>query len=71
MKKHINNLINFLKEVWMEVHPKKGNVDWPQRDEVVGSTIAVLIAVLISAVYIGLLDYVFSNVLFYIINLAS
>lgn len=71
MKKQIKKFTSFLQEVWMEVHPKKGNVDWPGKDEIIGSTIAVLVAVLISAFYIGLLDYAFSNMLFYIVNLIN
>ena len=68
MKEKLKKLKIFLKEVWTEVHPVKGNVEWPSKDEIVGSTIAVLIAVGISALYIGLVDAFFANIINYLVK---
>ncbi|HOK41216.1 MAG TPA: preprotein translocase subunit SecE [bacterium] len=68
MKEKIKKLISFLKEVWMEIHPKKGNVEWPDKDEIIGSTIAVLIAIGVSAFYVGFVDAIFTQILNYLIK---
>ncbi|MBI4733655.1 MAG: preprotein translocase subunit SecE [Rubrobacteridae bacterium] len=53
----------FLRDVRVEL----SKVIWPGKDEVVSSTIVVLVAVAFFAIYIGLLDQVFVR----IINLIS
>jgi preprotein translocase subunit SecE len=53
----------FLRDVRVEL----SKVIWPGRDEIVSSTIVVLVAVAFFAVYIGLLDQVFVR----LINLIS
>lgn len=60
MKEKFKKLILFLKEVWLEVHPTKGNVEWPGKDELIGSTVAVLVAIGISTIYVGLIDAFFA-----------
>ncbi|MBZ0253238.1 MAG: preprotein translocase subunit SecE [Candidatus Methylomirabilis sp.] len=49
----------FLREFRVEFR----KVTWPSRDELRGSTIAVLLAVAIVALYLGLSDFVLSKLL--------
>lgn len=55
---------NFLKEVKVEL--KK--VSWPDKNELFGSTTVVIIAVVISAIFIGICDFVFSKIIQIIIR---
>jgi preprotein translocase subunit SecE len=55
--------MKFLREVRLEL----SKVTWPDRDELVQATVAVLVAVAVSGVFIFLLDVVFSR----LIGLAS
>jgi preprotein translocase subunit SecE len=45
-------LVKFIKEVRNELK----RVNWPSRDEIRGSTIVVIVIVLVLAVFIGLVD---------------
>jgi len=56
--------INFLKEVKVEL--KK--VSWPDRNELLGSTTVIIIAVCILAVFIGICDFIFSKFIHIIIR---
>ena len=49
--------IQFLREVRVEL----GKVTWPSREELVGSTIIVIVLSLIMSIYIGLLDFMLSS----------
>ncbi|MHB1362188.1 MAG: preprotein translocase subunit SecE [Thermoleophilia bacterium] len=49
--------VQFLREVRVEM----GKVTWPSREELIQSTIVVLIAVAISGVFIAILDAIFSR----------
>lgn len=51
----------YLKDVRQEL----GKVMWPDRPEVVVSTVVVLATVIFFAVYIGVLDFVFGQILRY------
>ncbi len=53
-----NKAVVFGKEIWMETNPKTGKVTWPNRKIIVGSTIAVLIAVVLIAIFIGIADVI-------------
>ena len=48
----IQRLVKFIKEVRNELK----RVSWPSRDEIRGSTIVVIVIVLVLAVFIGLVD---------------
>jgi len=50
---------NFLVQTKAEL--KK--VSWPNKNELIGSTVVVIITVIILAVYIGLLDLAFSRLI--------
>jgi preprotein translocase subunit SecE len=48
----IQRLVKFIKEVRNELK----RVSWPSRDEIRGSTLVVIVIVLVLAVFIGLVD---------------
>jgi preprotein translocase subunit SecE len=52
-------ITEFLREVRVEL--KK--VTWPSRKETMASTVVVLITVIISAIYLGLVDYILSKII--------
>lgn len=60
----MKNAVNFLYEVKAEL----SKVVWPKREEFVGATIIVLVFVCISAIYLGLLDFLFSRLMWYIFS---
>jgi preprotein translocase subunit SecE len=52
-----NKIVSFLKEARAEL--KK--VSWPTKDELIGSTIVVVITALLLAIFIGICDYFLSR----------
>ncbi len=56
--------VRFLREVRGEVR----KVTWPQKKEIIGSTVVVIISVGIMAVFLGLTDLVLQNLLTYVIR---
>jgi len=54
----MNKLVQFLKDSYQEM---KTNVTWPSRAELQNSALLVLVASLIFAVVIGLVDVAFKN----------
>lgn len=52
-------MINYLKDVRAEMH----HVSWPTRRTTIAYTVAVLGVSIATAVYLGLLDYVFSLII--------
>ena len=53
----LGKVTQFLREVRVEL----GKVTWPSRDELVGSTIIVIVLSLIMSIYIGFLDFLLSS----------
>ena len=53
-KKSAESLVTFLKESWQEVRYK---VTWPNRKEVWGTTLVVLVTTIVFATYLGILDF--------------
>ncbi len=51
------NTWNFLQEVWQELH----RVVWPSHEETYTFTVVVIIAVVIVAIWVGLLDMIFTK----------
>ncbi len=51
------NTWNFLREVWQELH----RVVWPSHEETYTFTVVVLIAILIVAVWVGVLDMILTK----------
>lgn len=64
VREYIDRVTRFLKEVRQEV--KK--VTWPQRKEIVGSTIVVIISVFIVSFFLGFIDLTLQKLLSYIIR---
>lgn len=56
--KLFRKLINFLKEARSELR----KVTWPNRKQLISSTIVVIITVTIVAVYLGIIDLAFSKI---------
>jgi len=48
----MKNIVQFLSEVKLEL----GKVVWPKFDEFVGSTIVVLLLVVVFSIYLGVVD---------------
>ena len=53
-----NKIVNFLNEVKLEM----GKVSWSTREELIGSTIVVLVSLAILSVFIGMCDLLLSTV---------
>ena len=53
-----NKITNFFKDVKLEM----GKVSWSTRDELIGSTIVVLVSLAILSIFIGICDVVLSTV---------
>ncbi len=51
-----------------QVRTEMGKVSWPSRQELVSSTIVVLVSTLILAVYIGICDLVLSRFVNFVIS---
>ncbi|MEI8176057.1 MAG: preprotein translocase subunit SecE [Candidatus Omnitrophota bacterium] len=60
MKK--NKMINSIKKFFSEVVLELKKVSWSTREELTGSTIAVIVLVIILAIFIGCCDLVLSKV---------
>ncbi|MDA3793093.1 MAG: preprotein translocase subunit SecE [Elusimicrobia bacterium] len=56
-------MIDKITEFFRGVISEAGKVTWPSRRELIGSTIVVVILVLIVAAYIGLVDFFLSRIL--------
>jgi preprotein translocase subunit SecE len=54
----MKKIIDFLKESVEEIRTK---VSWPKFSELQGSTVLVLVASIIFALIIGIIDYLFKN----------
>lgn len=50
-------IVGFIKEVWMELQ----RVVWPSHEETNAYTGVVIVAVAIVAAWVGLLDFIFTN----------
>ena len=57
--KAIANTVNFIKEVRVQLT----KVSWPTKQELVGATIVVIIAILFTAAFIGVVDLILSRIL--------
>ena len=54
----LGTVFKFFKEVRVEL----GKVTWPNREELIGSTVIVIVLSLVMAAYIGFLDFVLSGI---------
>ncbi len=63
------NAIQRLKTFFSEVHYQMSQVAWPSRDELKQSTSIVLMVLCIFAVIIGIMDQIFSALVFMFLGL--
>ena len=56
--------VRFLREVRGEIR----KVTWPQKKEVIGSTVVVIVSVGIVSVFLGLVDLILQGLLAYVIK---
>jgi len=59
-----NKFTGFFKDVKVEL--KK--VSWPTRSELIGSTVVVIVAVMLLATAIGIWDFVLSNIINFLLK---
>jgi len=64
IKSYAQNVRQFLAEVVSELR----KVTWPSRKETLGATGVVLVLVIILAAYLGLVDYILSHLVRYLIG---
>lgn len=60
----LKNGIQFLKEVKIEL----SRVVWPKWDEFVGATVVVIFLIIISSLYLGFFDVLFSQLAWFIFS---
>lgn len=53
-----NKISNFIKDVKLEMQ----KVSWPTKDELIGSTVVVLVSLAILSAFVGVCDIVLSKV---------
>ncbi len=63
----IGKISNFLKQTKAEL--KK--VTWPTKDQTIRLTIVVILVSLVVSLYLGSLDYIFNQILKYVVELTS
>lgn len=56
-KKYIDTMMQFLREVRVELR----KVTWPSRKQTIGSTVVVIVLVLIISVFLGVVDFGLSS----------
>lgn len=56
-------MVNKIRNFFLEVRAEMQKVTWPTREELVGSTTAVLMTMLILSSFIGIADFILSHVL--------
>lgn len=59
MREYVEKVTTFLQDV----HAETKKVTWPSRKEVLGSTLVVIVAVLIIAGFLGIIDFALSLVI--------
>ena len=60
----MNKIVKFINEVKLEL--KK--VSWSTRQELINSTIVVIVAVIILAIFIAFCDFIWSNVINFVLR---
>ena len=58
LTKVFKSLVNFIKEARAELR----KVTWPNRKQLISSTIVVMITVVLVAIFLGIVDLVFSRI---------
>ena len=61
----VNSMVRFLQEV----HTELSKVVWPKWEDFIGATVVVLVLVSFFALYLGVIDLMFSKLARYIFHL--
>jgi len=56
------------KQFYLDVRGEMRKVSWPGRQEVMGTTIVVIVAVFFFGLYLGLVDYLLANGLSWVLH---
>ena len=59
----VKEWIERAKQYYQDVRSEMKKVSWPGRQEIIGTTIVVIVATFFFGAYLGLIDYVLSNAL--------
>ena len=52
-----------IKQYYQDVRGEMKKVSWPGRQEIIGTTVVVIVATFFFGAYLGLVDYILSNAL--------
>ena len=55
----LNKIVNYFQEVWVELT----KVTWPTRKMLVSHSLTVILAILVSMLIVGLIDYGFTKLI--------
>lgn len=67
MKMWYEKVKRFLYEVWLEAKPG-GRVNWPDSQKLLESTALVMLCALFFMIYVGVLDVIFEQLIYYIVS---
>ncbi|MDI6757779.1 MAG: preprotein translocase subunit SecE [Endomicrobiia bacterium] len=59
----MNSAVNSIKTFFIEAYEELKKVTWLSKKEVVASTVAIIIIVVIASLYIGVVDFLLSKTL--------
>jgi preprotein translocase subunit SecE len=67
MAVEVKGIVNKVKQFLREVRAELKKITWPGRKETIASTVVVIVIVLISGVYLGIVDAILSRLIRYIV----
>jgi preprotein translocase SecE subunit len=67
MAVEVKGIVNKVKQFLREVRAELKKITWPSRKETIASTVVVIVIVLISGVYLGIVDAILSRLIRYIV----
>jgi len=67
MAVEVKGILNKVKQFLREVRAELKKITWPSRKETIASTVVVIVIVLISGVYLGIVDAILSRLIRYIV----
>ena len=67
MAVEVKGIVNKVEQFLREVRAELKKITWPGRKETIASTMVVIVIVLISGVYLGIVDAILSRLIRYIV----
>lgn len=64
----MNKIINYIKEYFIGVFSELKKITWPSREDVFRQTFVVIVTVAVVALFFALIDFVFSDLVKFLIN---